>query len=159
GADDGAPGLNATLQALALHARAKERRVWLLLDEVHLLALVDGAERVVARWCREPGMPLVFLFSGSEESAARELRETGQPLAAIGEEFELGGIAFDDWVPGLRSRFEEADVMIARDELFEIVKASGGHPRRTMMIAAKVHDYAGSQSERRADATLVDLAI
>ncbi|HEX4753485.1 MAG TPA: hypothetical protein VH268_11345 [Solirubrobacterales bacterium] len=158
-ADDGAPGLDKTLQALALHARATEHRVWLLLDEVHLLGNLDSAEQTVAHWCHEHGSPLVFLFAGSEESAARELREPGRPLNAVGEEFKLIEIAFEDWLAGLRARFEEAGVKIADGEIFTLLQASDGHPRRTMMIASRVNHSVASQPDRRADATLVELAI
>lgn len=159
GADDGAPGLDPTLGALGLHARATGRRVWLLLDEVHRLKRLEGAEETVAHWCRRPESPLVFLFAGSEQSAVRALREEARPLAAVGEEFELAEIAFEDWLVGLRARFAEAGVMIADAEIYAVLESSGGHPRRTMMIASRVNDSAASQPDRRADATLVELAI
>jgi hypothetical protein len=159
GADDGAPGLDPTLRALALHAHATGRRVWLLLDEVHRLAGLDGAEEVVAHWCRQEDCPLVFLFAGSEESAARELRESGRPLETIGAEFKLEEISYADWLAGLRARFEEAGVAIADAELFTLIEASESHPRRTMMIAARVADAAAREPGHRADAALVEVAI
>jgi hypothetical protein len=158
-ADDGAPGLDKVLGALALHAGATDRRAYLLLDEVHLLADLESAEGVVARWCKKPNSPLVFVFAGSEESAAEELRETGQPLAAIGEEFELTEIAREDWIPGLRERFEEVELKVETTELERMLTASNCHPRRTMLIASRVRVSATSSRDWVASPTLVELAI
>lgn len=157
--DDGAPGLHQTLRALAVHAHATGRRVWLLFDEVHRLAGLDDAEQVVAHWCHRDESPLIFLFAGSEESAAQELTEPGRPLVAIGEEFELTDISTEDWLAGLRDRFGEAGIEIEDRELFTMLEASDGHPRRTMMIASRVNQAASFQPDRHADATLVELAI
>ena len=99
GADDGSPGLANILEALALHARATERRSVILLDEVQLLAQIDGCEREFARWACELDVPIVFILAGSEESAVRALREPGQPLAPMGEEFSLPDISTEDWLP------------------------------------------------------------
>jgi hypothetical protein len=159
GADDGAPGLDKVLGALSLHARATERRACVLLDEVHLLAGLDRAEEMVAKQCHEPESPIVFILAGSEEAAVRELREAGRPLAAVGEQFELSEIAPEDWLPGLRSRFAEAEVEIETRELEAIVGASGGHPRRTMLIASRVRSSVDGQLDKAASPALVELAI
>ncbi len=158
-ADDGAPGLASVLEALALQARATGRRVAILFDEVHLLARLKGSEGEISRWAREPDSPIVFVFAGSEEASVRALREPGRPLAAVGQEFHLADIATEDWLHGLRQRFREANVTIADAELFSIVEASDGHPRRTMLIATYVHEAAGAQPDRTATEVLVTLAI
>jgi hypothetical protein len=157
--DDGALGLDPTLRALAVHTHATGRRVWVLLDEVHLLAALEGGEQTVAYWCHRDESPLIFLFAGSEESAAQELREPGRPLAAIGEAFELTEISTEDWLVGLRERFAEAEIEVDDGEIFKLLQASDGHPRRTMMIAARINESAAVQPDRRADSTLVELAI
>lgn len=157
--DEEEPELSKALAALSRRARATERHVYVLLDEVHLLADLHGAEEQVSRWCREHDSPIVFIFAGSAESAARELREPGRPLAAVGREFQLADIAGEDWLVGLRSRFSEAEVEIADRELEAIVLASGGHPRRTMLVASNVHSSACQQPDRAATETLVELAI
>lgn len=159
GADDGAPGLGVVLEALALHARATGRRVVVLLDEVHLLAGLSGGEEELARWARESDVPILFIFAGSEESAVRALRDSGRPLAPVGQEFHLSDIATEDWLHGLRRRFGEAAVVIADEQLFAVVEASDGHPRRTMLIAAYTHTAASAQPDRTATAALVELAI
>lgn len=159
GGDDGAPGVDKTLAALALHARATERRAYLLLDEVHLLAKLERAEEQVAARAREADSPIVFIFAGSEESAAQALREPGRPLTAVGEEFELADIAWEDWLPGLRARFAEAGVGIKDAALFAILEASGGHPRRTMMICSRVGTIAAGHPDRTATETLVGIAV
>src|SRR5215203_2233200 len=152
--DDGSPGLDNVLGALALHARATEQRAYVLLDEVHLLAHVERAEETMAKWCREPENPIVFIFAGSEESAAQALRERGQPMASIGEEFELSEIAAEDWIPGLRERFEDVGVRIETTQLKTILQASRCHPRRTMLIASRVRAAAATEPDGAAGPAL-----
>lgn len=159
GADDGKPGLGHVLGALSLHARATEHHAYVLLDEVHLLAELEGAEQQVASACHEPDSPIVFVFAGSEESAAQALRDEGRPLGALGREFELAQIAHEEWVRGLGERFAAAEVEIANAELDTIVQASGGHPRRTMLIASIVNTSASRQPDAQATPTLVELAV
>jgi hypothetical protein len=159
GADDGAPGLDNVLAAVSLHALATERRACVLIDEVHLLAELDGAEAEVASQCRAPESPIVFVFAGSEESSARALRDRGRPLAAVGEAFDLSQIADEEWVPGLAARFEESGIAIGEDELRSMISASGGHPRRTMLIASRVRAAAAGQPDKAASGSLVEFAI
>ena len=159
GADDGAPGLDKVLGAISLNARATERRACILVDEVHLLADLDGAEEQMASRCREADSPIVFIFAGSEESSARALREQGRPLAAVGEEFEVSEIAVEEWLLGLASRFEEAGIKIGEEELSAMLIASESHPRRTMLISSRVRASAEGQPDRIATPTLVELAI
>lgn len=159
GADDGSPGLSAVLEALSVHGRATDSYVAVLLDEVHLLRDLPGSDLEVARWCRDATCSVVFVFAGSEESAVRELRAEGQPLASIGREFRLSDIGSEDWLRGLRLRFEEAGISLDDAELFAIVEASDGHPRRTMLIASYVHTKAELQPDTSASQALVDLAI
>jgi len=152
-------GLDKALSEIAAHARRIERHSYFLLDEVQLLARIPDADRHVARWCRESDSPIVFVFTGSEEAAVRDLREAGKPLAAVGSEFVLPDISPEDWLPALRDRFEEGAVQISDRELEAIVAAAGGHPRRTMFIAAGVYARAAAQLDRVASSTLVELGI
>lgn len=159
GADDGSPGLCKVLQALALHAHGTAKHVVLLLDEVHHLGELSEAAREVAAWCREEACPIVFLFAGSEEAAVNALRRDGEPLARIGQEFELGEIGREDWVYGLRRRFAEARIELSEAGLLQILEASEGHPRRTMLICSYVHSSAIGQPDRVAGEVLLELAI
>lgn len=159
GAAEARPGLGAVLEALAIHARISGQRVFVLLDEVHLLARLEGSEEAVAEACRKPEGPIVFVFAGSEESAARELGASGRPLAAVGTEFHLPLIAPEDWLSGLRRRFAEAEVEIDGRELDAIIDASECHPRRTMLIAAKTHSQVLAMPHDSAGPELVELAI
>lgn len=159
GADDGSPGLSSVLEALSVHGHATGGQVVVLLDEVHLLAGLEGGEGEVAGCCRDENCAAVFVFAGSEESAVRELREPGKPLAPTGREFHLPDIGSEDWLRGLRLRFEEVEVGIGDAELFAIVNASDGHPRRTMLIASYVHTKALSEPDHVASAVVVELAI
>jgi hypothetical protein len=153
------PDLNGSLEALAHDARATERNVFVLIDEVHLLARIPEADAHIARWCREPDSPIVFLFAGSEAAAVEALREPGRPLAAIGNAFELPEIGLEDWLGGLASRFAEAGVEIGVRELEAIVSASKGHPRRTMLIASNVRDLAAMQPQAARIEVVVEIAI
>lgn len=155
---DGSGGLDKVLGALSLHARATGRHAFVLLDEVHLLADLDRAVYQVAHSCREPDSPIVFVLAGSEETSVRALREDGA-LVAIGSEFEVPEIALEDWLHGLRRRFAEVDVEIEDGLLDQIVSASAGHPRRTMLVASKIHIAASQQPDRIATASIVELAI
>jgi hypothetical protein len=159
GADDGTPGLGEVLEALALDARANGRPIAVLLDEVHLLEGLDGAERDVASWCREPDFPILFLLAGSEESAVEALRQDGEPLAGIGQEYELPDIAPEDWIVGLRERFAEAGVGVEPAALESILDASGGHPRRTMLVCSYVLATALAQVESVVADGAVELGI
>jgi hypothetical protein len=158
-ADDGAPGLGAVLDAVALHARATETRSVVLVDEVQLLGGIDGCERKFARLAREADVPLVFVFAGSEESAVRALRQPGRPLAPIGAELILPDISSEDWLLGLRQRFAEGEVKIGGNELLAIIEAADGHPRRTMLICARVQSSAVAVLDHEATTTIVELAI
>ncbi|MGC1852899.1 MAG: AAA family ATPase [Solirubrobacterales bacterium] len=157
-ADDGGPGLQPVLEALSLHARATGKSVTVLLDEVHLLADLPGAVEEVAIACREEDCPIVFLFAGSEEAAVRALREEG-PLEQIGQEFTLGEIGFSDWLTGLGDRFEEAGVAIEQGDLYRILEASDGHPRRTMLICSYAHSAMRAQGTDTASSEVVGFAI
>ena len=159
GADDGKPGLDEVLEALALDARASGRPIVVLLDEVHLLAGLDGAERHFASWCRESDFPLLFLLAGSEESAVEALRKDGEPLAGIGQEYELPDIATEDWLGGLRERFAEVGVEVEPAALESILVASGGHPRRTMLVCSYVLATALTQVEPVVADGAVELGI
>jgi hypothetical protein len=159
GAAESKPGLGAVLEALSIHARVSGQRVFLLLDEVHLLAELDGSEETVAQACHQADGPIVFVLAGSEESAARELREPGRPLAAVGQEFHLPAIAPEDWLQGLRQRFAEGAIEIADRELEAIIAASDCHPRRTMLIASKTQTQVLAMPHETAGPELVDLAI
>lgn len=150
--------LGDVLAALSATARQSGQRMFMLLDEVHLLDDIDTGIRHVARCCHEDGSPIVFVFAGSEASAVRALRDEGQ-LAAVGSDFDLPAIAHEDWCHGLRLRFDEAGVEIADDELDRIVRASDGHPRRTMLIAHKTHTSARQQPDSVATPTVVEIAV
>ena len=126
---------------------------------VRLLGGVDGCEREVARLARDADVPLVFIFAGSEESAVRALRETGRPLASIGAELTLPDISSEDWMSGLEQRFAEGEIAIGGSELYAIIDAADGHPRRTMLICARVQSSALAAPNHEATPTVVELAI
>ena len=147
------------LDAVALHARATDTRSVVLVDEVQLLGGIDRCEREFARVARETDVPLVFVFAGSEESAVRALRQPGRPLASIGAEMMLPDISSEDWLLGLRQRFAEGNVKIGGKELLAIIDAADSHPRRTMLICARVQSSASAAPDREATSTLVELAI
>jgi hypothetical protein len=159
-ADSGEPGLSQILEALVLRAWTTDQRVVILLDEIQMLStLAPDCDASVARWAREQECPIVFIFAGSEESAVRELRGKRKPLASVGVEFELPPISGEDWLHGLKARFKEAGVTVAKADLLAMIEASDCHPRRTMLIARNVHVAATAQPDSTATRTLVALAI
>jgi hypothetical protein len=141
-AEEAAPDLEQVLAALAAHAAIADERVAVLLDEVHRLATLgaDGAVANAARWGQDG---LVFVLAGSEESAVEKLRTDG-PLRSIGQELELPAIAAVDWMDGLRERFEQLGTAIDNAEIYAIIEATDGHPRRTMLVCSYVLDGAAS---------------
>lgn len=157
--EESGSGLDRALKGLAANARETGQHSFVLLDEVQLIAKIPDADRHIGRWCRESDSPIVFIFAGSEEAAVRELRGQGKPLAAVGTEFILPEISPEDWRPALRDRFAEGGVQICDRELDAIIGASGGHPRRTMLVAGNVYATAAAQPDRAATPTLVELAI
>lgn len=53
----------------------------------------------------------------------------------------------------------EGEVKIEGEEILAIIEASEGHPRRTMLICARVHSSAVAAPGREATTALVSLAI
>jgi hypothetical protein len=156
GAAEEAPAdLDAILQGLAIEPRLVERRIMVLLDEVHLLREI-GCEQAIANGARGGQKGLVFVFAGSEQSVIDALRTDG-PLAKIGQSFSVPEIATPAWLCGLTARFDEIGVRVAERLLFEILDASDGQPRSTMLICSYVQSL--SRPQGQADEVIVREAI
>jgi hypothetical protein len=89
----------------------------------------------------------------------RALREPGRPLALIGEELPLPDISTEDWLHGLRSRFQEAKISVKDEQLLAMVEAADNHPRRTMLIGSRVRGSAEAAPDGEVTKVLVELAI
>jgi hypothetical protein len=154
-AEEVTPELEQVLRALAVHALVAEHRVVVLIDEVPRLASIGGAE-AVANVARAGQHGLVLLLAGSEESAVAALFDDG-PLRGIGQQCPLPDISTADWMEGLRTRFAEIGVEIDPAQLFDVIEASDGHPRRTMLVCSHIQDLVDGTSI--ADRALVSAAI
>jgi hypothetical protein len=139
-AEEQPPDLEQVLAALAAHAAIADERVAVLIDEVDRLAGLSATDAVAnaARWGQDG---LVLVLAGSEESAVEKLRTDG-PMRAIGQELELPAIDASDWMTGLRERFEGVGVAIDNAEIYAVIDATDGHPRRTMLVCSYVLDGA-----------------
>lgn len=154
-AEERGADLGTVLQGLALAPALASRRIMVLLDEVHRLRAI-GCEAEVAAAAREAQRGLVFVFAGSEESVIEELRGNG-PLANVGQSFTVPEITTHAWLHGLGARFEEIGLHVPEGLLYEVVEASAGHPRSTMLICSYIQS--ACRNGDPADAVLVRDAI
>lgn len=135
--------------ALALPGRiaeADEKRVVIFLDEFQEIAGSHApygdpdalTKRMRSILQRSPGVSL--LFAGSVEHLMRDLFTPSQrAFSQFGSFHDLRPIADEDWVDGLRARFELDECTADDIALSRLVDLSEGHPRATMLIAQKTH--------------------
>lgn len=154
-AEERGADLGTVLQGLGLAPALASRRIMVLLDEVHRLRSI-GCDAEIAVAARSQQRGLVFVFAGSEESVVEELRDDG-PLANVGQSFSVPEIATLDWLHGLGARFAEIGLHVPEGLLFEVVEASSGHPRSTMLICSYIQS--ACRNGDAADAVLVRDAI
>jgi len=81
-----------------------------------------------------------YLFAGSIEHVMRDLfAPQDRAFSGFGGFYTLRPIAEEDWLEGLRARFETDGCEIADDTLRRIVQLGELHPRVTMLIAQQTH--------------------
>lgn len=147
--------LETVVSWLAIESGSAQRRIMVLLDEVHLLREIGG-ERAVADGIRSGQGGLVFVFAGSEESVVEELRRDG-PLAKVGQSFAMPEISTQDWMSGLAARFDEIGLRVPEQLVMAIVDAGDSQPRNTMLICSFVQSLA--REAGMADEVVVGEAI
>lgn len=141
----GQASLHEAFLALDAHGRAEGRRTIVMLDEAQDLARWGDSLAVqheVAIAIKRAGSTVNFVLTGSEKHALLALYdEHDAPLHGLGIRFQLPEISRDDWVLGLRARFDQAEIQVDSDQLHQIVLGSEGHPLRTMLICAHALDW------------------
>jgi uncharacterized protein len=81
-----------------------------------------------------------YLFAGSIEHVMRDLfAPTDRAFSGFGSFYRLRAITPEDWVRGLRERFEADGCAIEDGALDHLIELGELHPRVTMLIAQKAH--------------------
>lgn len=127
-------------------ARADGKRLTVFFDEFQEVAADRkpyGNPDAVTKRMRaifQRSASVSYLFAGSLEHAMRDLFSPAQrAFSGFGSFHALRRIEADDWLSGLRSRFEEDGCRIGDLALARIVELGAGHPRATMRIAQQTH--------------------
>jgi hypothetical protein len=143
--------LGRLLLALDADAHVSDRQVVVLVDEVQALSTWgqegEALQRQLAGALRRADTRTTFVFAGSKRHAVEELFAEGKALHYAGLDFDLDAIAPEEWIAGLRARFEEAGYTIRNELLDDIIAASGGHPLRTMQVCAHVYEWAQNSED------------
>jgi hypothetical protein len=136
---------------LAIHAAtlAADRQATIFIDEIQRLvthwdesADSEYAQAVLAEIMELADGNVVVLVAGSDGQAVDELLAGGQPLHHDGMNFEVPQIRSDDWHSELPPRFAEVGLTASRENIEQILHASGGHPQRTMRVCAHIEQLA-----------------
>ncbi len=132
---------DATLQNV-FHAPVRimqrdRRRVVVFFD--HIDRLADLADQVLFRALAEAvrvQSGVAFLFAAGRRRLGEKLfMENAGPLGGLAEPFEIGPIAYDHWIPFIRSRFFRARKIVEKETVSSLVALTGGHPRTVQRIA------------------------
>ncbi len=145
-----------------------------LAADSYVVVFIDEAQRLVTDWSDDEDSlrtqealaevmeddlgGVVLLMAGSDQSGFEQLMAEGQPMHQDGMFFEVRAIEDDDWHHHLPLRFVELGLTIERDRVTQILKASNGHPQRTMRVCAQVRQLAEAGRYEISD-VLVDQSI
>lgn len=162
-AQDPEKALAAALELPQRIARADNRRCVVFFDEFQELAgdraPYGDPDRLTKqmRAIFQRADQVSFLFAGSIEHVMRDLfAPQRRAFSGFGSFFQLRPIGADDWVNGLRARFEDDDCSVDSDALDRLVAHGELHPRVTMLIAQKTHLLSVLLATREIDALLVE---
>lgn len=145
-------------------AEADGRRIVLFFDEFQELAggrfgdpdVVTKQLRAVLQRSRQ----VSTLFAGSLQHVMRDLfGPSERALSQFGSFHDLAEISTEEWLAGLRSRFERGATHVDDEALGRIVGVGEGHPRSTMLIAQQAHVHMLEQGERALTDATVDAAV
>ncbi|MFL5846262.1 MAG: AAA family ATPase [Solirubrobacteraceae bacterium] len=149
--DEDTMNLREVLSAIQVASISADRPTIVFVDEVQRLSTSWGsdedgrdAQLAIAETMDHAEGRVVFLLAGSERSAVEELLAEGQPLRREGMMFEVQPISGEDWRHGLADRFSELNAEITSERIDQILRASAGHPQRTMRVCAHVQQIIGS---------------
>lgn len=147
--DDTALDLRSVLHAIQAATIAADRPAVVFLDEIQRLrtdwSACDDSRRAqesLAEIMEQPDGRVVLLVAGSERTTIEELMAQGEPLHHDGMSFPVPAISDADWHHDLPLRFAEVSLRVNRDHIVQILKASDGHPQRTMRICAHIQHLA-----------------
>lgn len=142
---DPAERLQKVFDALEADAEDGERPVIICIDEVQDLGNTDRwktdgglVQRALERALRREGRLTSFVFAGSEVDAMERIFAAGQPLHLETERYRLPEISAEDWREGLTERFARDGRELHAEGVDRILRATGGHPLRTMQVCKHV---------------------
>jgi len=114
------------------HARKK---LAVFLDEAHVISdWAQDEQEGLGAALRSLGS-LGVIIASSERRALESLSAEGGPLQFVGDRYTLPSIADADWRAELPRRFARLGVPITTPALDMLLRASGGQPYCTMMLA------------------------
>ncbi|CAN5478898.1 hypothetical protein BH20ACT18_BH20ACT18_12190 [soil metagenome] len=163
--DVGSPELREVLLAIHAATLAADRQATIFVDEIQRLIThwtdptdSDYAQGVLAEIMELADGNVVVLVAGSDGQAVGELMAVGRPLHHDGMTFAVPEIRADDWHAELPPRFAEIGLTVTRQNIEQILDASGGHPQRTMRVCAHVEQLADGDVFEVSD-VLIEQAI
>lgn len=152
--------LEDALKALDARGHAANARTIIAVDEAQELAgWHDSAliQQWLAATIKRGGSTIAFVISGSEKHTVAALFETpAAPLHGLGIRRSLPPISRDDWVTGLRSRYDQAGITIDTEILHKILYYSNALPLPTMLICQHTLDWL---EQDQVTAATVDQAV
>ena len=99
-----------------------------------------------------------YLFAGSIEHVMRDLfAPQNRAFSGFGGFYALRPIAAEDWLAGLRGRFEADGCEVGDSALERVVALGELHPRVTMLISQQTHLLSVLLDRRDIDLELVEL--
>lgn len=136
--------IHSALAALGELADTTDRRVALVVDEVHRSAEIDGIDVLagllkLSRGRGRGSAPVALVLGG------RELRLDGDveaepSLPADPSRIHLGSIPLEAWLPFVLERFLVTDRWIENRHVKRVVKITDGHPARTQAVLHALWD-------------------
>lgn len=136
--------VRAALAALAELADTTDRRVALVIDEVHRSAEIDGIDALTGLLelseARRPGTASVGLVLGGGEFPVDSEAEGAPALPGDPFRIRLRSIPLEAWLPFVLERFLLTDRWIENRHVERIVQVTGGHPARTQAVLHALWD-------------------
>lgn len=149
------PDLLEILKIPAKISSRLKKQVVVVLDEVQQIFEYedDYAERALRSAIQDqPGVSFVLL--GSRKHLIRKMvHEQSRPLYRAGTIYPISNIEASDWLPYIRSRFDEHDKPIDDEVILEVCRLTEGHPYYTQHLCHVIWD--GYDELAAADRTLL----
>lgn len=161
---DPARALRAAFELPQRIAEADGRRFVLFFDEFQELAGGRfGDPDVLAKQLRavlQRSRHVSTLFAGSLQHVMRDLFGPNErALSQFGSFHDLAEISTQEWLEGLRSRFQRGATHADDPVLLRLVEVGEGHPRSTMLIAQQAHMQLIAEGQHALTDATVDAAL